>query len=310
MTILILAEHDNKSLSPHTARALTAAHQIGGEVHVLVAGRDCAAVANAAATLNGIAKVLLAEAEELVHHLAEPLSELILSLADAYDTILAPATSSGKNVLPRVAALRDLMQVSDIIAVDGPHNFRRPIYAGNAIEHVETVGQQIITVRTTAFAPTEMGGTALVETIAVPTLSTPTQWLEDISATTERPELTSAKRVVSGGRSLGSKAQFEAIILPLADALGAAVGASRDAVDEGYAPNDWQVGQTGKAVAPELYIACGISGAIQHVAGIKDAKLIVAINSDPDAPIFQMADYGLVGDLFELVPELTKALAE
>lgn len=308
MTILLLAEHDNTALSPHTARALGAATQIGTEIHLLVAGHKCAGVADQAAALNGVTKVLLADAEPLTHQLAEPLADLIRSLADSYDTILAPATSTGKNVLPRVAALRDLMQVSDIIAVDGPNAFRRPIYAGNAVEHVETSGQQIITVRTTAFAPAETGNSAPVDTLTLPALSAPTEWVEDITVTTDRPELTSAMRVVSGGRSLGSKAKFDEIILPLADALGAAVGASRDAVDEGYAPNDWQVGQTGKSVAPELYIACGISGAIQHVAGIKDAKIIVAINSDPEAPIFHLADYGLVGDLFELVPELTEAL--
>lgn len=309
MSTLLLAEHDNRTLSPHTARALTAAARIGGEVHVLVAGADSAAVAAEAAKLSGVAKVLHADAPVLAHQLAEPSAELIASLADGYDTLIAPATSSGKNVMPRVAALLDLMQVSDVINVDGPNAFQRPIYAGNAIEHVETSGRQIVTIRTTAFAPAGEDGSAPVETIAVPDLSTPTEWIEDISATSERPELTSAMRVVSGGRALGSKENFEVTILPLADALGAAIGASRDAVDEGYAPNDWQVGQTGKSVAPELYIACGISGAIQHIAGIKDAEVIVAINSDPEAPIFQIADFGLVGDLFEVVPELTKVLS-
>lgn len=309
MTILLVAEHNNTTLSLHTARALSAARQIGGDVHLLVAGHNCASVADVAAKLTGVAKVLVADDPALDHHLSEPLAELITSLSGSYDTLLAPATSMGKNVLPRVAALCDLMQVSDITAVDGPHAFQRPIYAGNAIEHVETTGKQIITVRTTAFEPVGNDGTAVIENLTVPELTAPVHWVEDISVETERPELTAAKRVVSGGRSLGSKAQFDALILPLADALGAAVGASRDAVDEGYAPNDWQVGQTGKTVAPELYIACGISGAIQHVAGIKDAKVIVAINSDPEAPIFQLADYGLIGDLFELVPELTKALS-
>ncbi len=310
MKILLLAEHDNQTLSPHTARALTAARQIGGEVHLLVAGQGCGHVAEAAARLSGVAKVLHADAPALAHQLAELLSELIVSVADGYDTLLAPATSTGKNVMPRVAALLDLMQVSDIIAVDGPNSFRRPIYAGNAIEHVETSGKQVITVRTTAFVPADTEGAAPIEQISVPDLASPAEWIEDITVTTERPELTSAKRVVSGGRSLGSKEKFDAVILPLADALGAAVGASRDAVDEGFAPNDWQVGQTGKTVAPELYIACGISGAIQHVAGIKDAKVIVAINSDPEAPIFKLADYALVGDLFELVPELTRAVSK
>lgn len=310
MTILLIAEHDNHALSLHTARALTAAHLIGGDVHLLVAGYNCASVGNAASQLSGVAKVLVADAPSLAHHLAEPLAEFIVSLAADFDTVLAPATSMGKNVMPRVAALLDIMQVSDITAVDGPHAFRRPIYAGNAVEHVETTGQQVITVRTTAFEPAGSDGNADIDNLTVPGLTAPVQWVEDISVASERPELTSARRVVSGGRSLGSKAQFEALILPLADALGAAVGASRDAVDEGYAPNDWQVGQTGKTIAPDLYIACGISGAIQHIAGITGAKTIVAINSDADAPIFQLADYGLVGDLFELVPELTKALSD
>lgn len=314
MTILLIAEHDDLALSPHTARALTAANQIGAQsgddVHVLVAGHECATVADKAAALDGVARVIHADHPALAHHLAEPMAELVLSLAENYDTIIAPATSNGKNFMPRVAALSDLMQVSDIVAVDGPNSFRRPIYAGNAIAHVQTTGKQIITVRTTAFAEAGDGGGASVDALDVPDLSTPSEWIEDISIASERPELTAAKRVVSGGRSLGSKEKFEHLILPLADALGAAIGASRDAVDEGYAPNDWQVGQTGKSVAPDLYIACGISGAIQHVAGIKDAKVIVAINSDPEAPIFQIADYGLVGDLFELVPELTKVLSE
>lgn len=309
MTILLVAEHDNASLSDQTAKALTAASEIGGDVHVLVAGSGAQAVADAAAKLNGVAKVLLAEDTALEQRLAEPLAALIVSLAGSYDAILAPATTMGKNVMPRVAALLDVMQVSDIIEVVGAKTFKRPIYAGNAIQTVEaTDAKTVITVRTAGFAAAAEGGSASVETVAAaadPGLST---FIENKLSESDRPELTSAKVIISGGRALGSKEKFEEVIIPVADKLGAAVGASRAAVDAGYAPNDWQVGQTGKVVAPDLYIACGISGAIQHLAGMKDSKIIVAINKDEEAPIFQVADYGLVADLFQVLPELQDAL--
>lgn len=309
MAILLLAEHDGASLSDQTAKALTAAAKIGGDVHVLVAGAGAQAAADAAAKLSGVSKVLLAEDAGLANNLAEPLADLIISLSGAYDVILAAATASAKNVMPRVAALLDVMQVSEIIDVVSPDTFKRPIYAGNAIQTVQsTDAKKVITVRSAAFAAAGDGGSAAVETISAaanPGLST---FVEDALSSSDRPELTSAKIIVSGGRALGSAEKFQEVILPLADKLGAAVGASRAAVDAGYAPNDWQVGQTGKVVAPDLYIACGISGAIQHLAGMKDSKVIVAINKDEEAPIFQVADYGLVGDLFQLLPELEKAL--
>ncbi|TBE30083.1 electron transfer flavoprotein subunit alpha/FixB family protein [Rhizobium ruizarguesonis] len=309
MAILLLADHDNASLSDQTAKALTAATKIGGDVHVLVAGKAAKAAADAAAKLAGVSKVLLAESDELANNLAEPLADLIVSLAGSYDTILSAATSVGKNVLPRVAALLDVAQVSEIIEVISSDTFKRPIYAGNAIQTVQaTDAKKVITVRTASFAAAPEGGSAAVE--AIPAASDPglSTFIGDALSNSDRPELTSAKIIISGGRALGSAEKFREVILPVADKLGAAIGASRAAVDAGYAPNDWQVGQTGKVVAPQLYIACGISGAIQHLAGMKDSKVIVAINKDEEAPIFQVADYGLVADLFDALPELEKAL--
>ncbi|OHV18398.1 electron transfer flavoprotein subunit alpha/FixB family protein [Rhizobium sp. RMa-01] len=313
MTILLLADHDNVSLSDQTAKALTAATQIAkgqaSDVHILVAGKGAKAAADAAAKLAGVAKVLLAESDELANNLAEPLADLIVSLAGSYDTILSAATSTGKNVLPRVAALLDVAQVSEIIEVISSDTFKRPIYAGNAIQTVQASdARKVITVRTASFASASEGGSATVE--AIPAIQNPglSRFVGDALSASDRPELTSAKIILSGGRALGSAEKFREVILPLADKLGAAVGASRAAVDAGYAPNDWQVGQTGKVVAPQLYIAAGISGAIQHLAGMKDSKVIVAINKDEEAPIFQVADYGLVADLFEALPELEKAL--
>ncbi|MGO7990846.1 electron transfer flavoprotein subunit alpha/FixB family protein, partial [Rhizobium leguminosarum] len=285
MTILLLADHDNANLSDQTAKALTAAAKIGGDVHVLVAGKAAKAAADAAAKLAGVSKVLLAESDELANNLAEPLGDLIVSLAGAYDTIIAAATSVGKNVLPRVAALLDVAQVSEIIEVISSDTFKRPIYAGNAIQTVQaTDAKKVITVRTASFAAAPEGGSATIE--AIPAVSDPglSTFVGDALSASDRPELTSAKIIISGGRALGSAEKFREVILPLADKLGAAVGASRAAVDAGYAPNDWQVGQTGKVVAPQLYIACGISGAIQHLAGMKDSKVIVAINKDEEAP--------------------------
>ncbi|MBB4219204.1 electron transfer flavoprotein alpha subunit [Rhizobium sp. BK212] len=309
MTILLLADHDNQSLSDQTAKALTAASKIGGDVHVLVAGKGAKAAADAAAKLAGVSKVLLAESDALANNLAEPLAELIVSLAGNYDTILSAATSVGKNVLPRVAALLDVAQVSEIIEVISADTFKRPIYAGNAIQTVQaTDAKKVITVRTASFASAPEGGSAPIETVAAVSDPALSRFVADALSASDRPELTSAKIIISGGRALGSAEKFREVILPLADKLGAAVGASRAAVDAGYAPNDWQVGQTGKVVAPQLYIACGISGAIQHLAGMKDSKVIVAINKDEEAPIFQVADYGLVADLFDVLPELQKAL--
>ena len=311
MTTLLVADHDNATLKDATARALTAAAGLGGEVHVLVAGKDCGPAAAAAAQLAGVARVLRAESDGLAHQLAEPLAALIVSLAGAYDALVAPATTSGKNVMPRVAALLDVMQVSDITRVVAPDTFERPIYAGNAILTVQsTDATKVITVRTAAFKPAASGGgaAAAVETIAAPAGTGLSSFVGAAIATSERPELTAARIVVSGGRAFGSAENFRKYLEPIADKLGAAIGASRAAVDAGYAPNDLQVGQTGKAVAPDLYIACGISGAIQHLAGMKDAKVIVAINKDADAPIFQVADFGLVGDIFQILPELEKAL--
>ena len=305
MAILLLAEHDNTDLSDQTAKALTAASQIGGDVHVLVAGKGCKSVADAAAKLSGVTKVLLADDASYQHLLAEATASLIVSLADGYDVIMAPATANGKNVMPRVAALLDVMQVSDVVTIVSADTFERPIYAGNAIQTVQaTDAKKVLTIRTAGFASAETGGSAAVgdaSKAANPGLS---KFVADKIVENDRPELTSAKVIISGGRALGSKEKFMEVILPVADKLGAAVGASRAAVDAGYAPNDWQVGQTGKVVAPDLYIACGISGAIQHLAGMKDSKVIVAINKDDEAPIFQVADYGLVADLFVALPEL------
>ena len=309
MAILLIAEHDNETLSDQTAKALSAALKIGSDVHVLVAGKGAKAAADAASKLQGATKVLLAEDAALENRLAEPLAALVVSLAGSYDTIIAPATSAGKNVMPRIAALLDVAQVSEIVEVVSPDTFKRPIYAGNAIQTVQTAeAKKVITVRTASFPAAGEGGSAPVESVnaaADPGLSS---FVENRLSESDRPELTSAKIIISGGRALGSSEKFQEVILPVADKLGAAVGASRAAVDAGYAPNDWQVGQTGKVVAPELYIAVGISGAIQHLAGMKDSKVIVAINKDEEAPIFQVADYGLVGDLFTILPELEKAL--
>ncbi|MBY3251181.1 electron transfer flavoprotein subunit alpha/FixB family protein (plasmid) [Rhizobium leguminosarum bv. viciae 248] len=313
MTILLLADHDNASLSDQTAKALTAAAKIAkdqaSDIHILVAGKGAKPAAEQAAKLAGVSKVLLAESDELANNLAEPLADLIVSLSASYDTILSAATSVGKNVLPRVAALLDVAQVSEIIEVISSNTFKRPIYAGNAIQTVQASdAKKVITVRTASFASAPEGGSATIE--AIPAVSDPglSTFVGDALSASDRPELTSAKIIISGGRALGSAEKFREVILPLADKLGAAVGASRAAVDAGYAPNDWQVGQTGKVVAPQLYIACGISGAIQHLAGMKDSKVIVAINKDEEAPIFQVADYGLVADLFDALPELQKAL--
>ena len=309
MAILLLAEHDNQTLSDQTAKALTAALAIGGDVDVLVAGQNAKSAADAAARLKGVRKVLLAENTALENQLAEPLADLIQTLSADYDVIIAAATTTGKNVLPRVAALLDVMQVSDIIEVISADTFKRPIYAGNALQTVQALeAKKVITVRTAGFAAAEKGGAAAVENIAYANDPQLSKFVEAKLSGGDRPELTSAKIIVSGGRALGSAEKFQEVMLPVADKLGAAVGASRAAVDAGYAPNDWQVGQTGKVVAPDLYIAAGISGAIQHLAGMKDSKVIVAINKDEEAPIFQVADYGLVGDLFEIIPELEKAL--
>ncbi len=309
MAILLLAEHDNATLSDQTAKTLTAATQIGGDVHVLVAGSGAKAAADEAAKLSGVSKVLLADDASYANQLAEPLAALIVSLAASYDVIIAPATASAKNVLPRVAALLDVAQISEITDVVSADTFKRPIYAGNAIQTVQaTDAKKVITVRTASFAPAQAGGSASVESVSAAENPGVSSFVSDALASSDRPELTSAKIIISGGRALGSSGKFKEVILPVADKLGAAVGASRAAVDAGYAPNDWQVGQTGKVVAPQLYIACGISGAIQHLAGMKDSKVIVAINKDEEAPIFQVADYGLVADLFEALPELEKAI--
>ena len=309
MTILLIAEHDNETLSDQTAKAMTAAVQIGSDVHVLVAGEGAKGVADQASRLSGASRVLLAEAPELLERLAEPMAALIVSLAEGYDALVAPATTMGKNVMPRVAALLDVMQISDIVAVDGADTFQRPIYAGNAIQTVQTTdARKVVTVRTAGFPAAEMDGSASVETISAADNPGLSSFIENKLSESDRPELTSARIIISGGRALGSSEKFQEVILPVADKLGAAVGASRAAVDAGYAPNDWQVGQTGKVVAPELYIACGISGAIQHLAGMKDSKVIVAINKDEEAPIFQVADYGLVADLFDVLPKLEKSL--
>ncbi|MCD2175705.1 electron transfer flavoprotein subunit alpha/FixB family protein [Rhizobium sp. C4] len=309
MTILLVADHDNKTLSDQTAKALTAAAKIGGDVHVLVAGAGASAVGEQAAKLEGVAKVLVADDAAYGHQLAEPVAALIVSLAGSYDAIVGAATASAKNIMPRVAALLDVMQISEIIEVVSADTFKRPIYAGNAIQTVQsTDAKKVITVRTASFAAAAEGGSAAVETVGAAANPGLSAHVSDALSSSDRPELTSAKIIISGGRALGSSEKFQEVILPVADKLGAAVGASRAAVDAGYAPNDWQVGQTGKVVAPELYIACGISGAIQHLAGMKDSKVIVAINKDEEAPIFQVADYGLVADLFEALPELEKAL--
>ena len=311
MATLLLAEHDNKSLKDATNKALTAAKQMGGDVHVLVAGSSAKAVADAAAKLDGVAKVLLADAPAYEHALAEPLAALIVSLAGNYDAIVAPATTTAKNVMPRVAALLDVMQISDITKVVAPDTFERPIYAGNAIQTVKSKDpKKVVTVRTSTFQATAEGGSASVESATAAADPGLSSFVGEELSKSERPELTSAKIIISGGRAMQSRDNFTKYIEPVADKLGAAVGASRAAVDAGYAPNDWQVGQTGKVVAPELYIAVGISGAIQHLAGMKDSKVIVAINKDEEAPIFQVADYGLVADLYQALPELAQELGK
>ena len=311
MAVLLLAEHDNKALAPATAKALTAARAFGSDVDILVAGQDCRAVAEQAAKLEGVRKVLLAEAPHLAQRLAEEVAATVQPLMKDYAVLLAPATTMGKNVLPRVAAHLDVAQISDIIEVKSPTTFVRPIYAGNALETVETKDKIVIgTVRTTAFSSAGEGGSAQVETITPPASVGLSSFVNSDISVSERPELTAARIVISGGRGMQSGDNFKTLIEPLADRLGAAVGASRAAVDAGYMPNDHQVGQTGKVVAPELYIAVGISGAIQHLAGMKDSKVIVAINKDADAPIFQVADYGLVGDLFTVLPELDAELTK
>ena len=310
MTALVIAEHDNASIRPATLNTVTAALQCGGDVHVLVAGENAGAAAAAAATIAGVAKVLHADAPSFAHGLAENVSAQVLAIAGAYSHILFAATASGKNIAPRVAAKLDVGQISDITKVDSADTFERPIYAGNAIATVQSLDAvKVLTVRTTGFDPAATsGGSAAVESLAAVAASTQATFVGSEIARNDRPELTAAKIVVSGGRALGSSEKFMEVMTPLADKLGAAMGASRAAVDAGYAPNDWQVGQTGKIVAPQLYVACGISGAIQHLAGMKDSKVIVAINKDAEAPIFSVADYGLEADLFVAVPELVAAL--
>ena len=310
MSALVIAEHDNNSIRPATLNTVTAALKCGGEVHVLVAGHNAGAAAAAAAQIAGVAKVLHADGEHFAHGLAENMAAQVLALASGYSHILFPATASGKNIAPRVAAKLDVGQISDVIKVDAADTFERPIYAGNAIATVQSSdATKVITVRTTGFDPAAAtGGSATVDTLAGVADSGLSTFMGSEIAKNDRPELTAAKVIVSGGRAMGSSEKFNEVLTPLADKLGAALGASRAAVDAGYAPNDWQVGQTGKIVAPNLYIACGISGAIQHLAGMKDSKVIVCINKDAEAPIFSVADYGLEADLFVAVPELVKSL--
>jgi electron transfer flavoprotein alpha subunit len=310
MTALVIAEHDNATVRGATFNTVTAAAQCGGEVHVLIAGSNAGAAAKAAAQIAGVSKVIHADGVQFEHGLAENVAAQVLALASNYSHILFPATAAGKNVAPRVAAKLDVAQVSDITKVDAPDTFERPIYAGNAIAIVQSSDKtKVITVRTTGFDPAAAtGGSASVETATSVADSGKSTFLGQEIAKSDRPELTAAKIIVSGGRALGSSEKFHEVLEPLADKLGAALGASRAAVDAGYAPNDWQVGQTGKIVAPQLYVACGISGAIQHLAGMKDSKVIVAINKDEEAPIFSVADYGLVADLFVAVPELIEKL--
>ncbi|AJC21661.1 electron transfer flavoprotein subunit alpha/FixB family protein [Pandoraea pulmonicola] len=310
MSILVIAEHDNQSIKAATLNTVTAALQCGDDVHVLVAGSNARAAADAAARIAGVKQVLLADAPYFGDGLAENIADEVVSIAGAYSHILAPATAYGKNIAPRVAALLDVAQISDITKVDSADTFERPIYAGNAIATVQSADKvKVITVRSTGFdAAAATGGGAAVETVAATPDAGVSQFVGREVTKLDRPELTSAKIIVSGGRGLGSGENYTKVLEPLADKLGAALGASRAAVDAGYVPNDYQVGQTGKIVAPQLYIAVGISGAIQHLAGMKDSKVIVAINKDPEAPIFSVADYGLVGDLFTVVPELTGAL--
>jgi electron transfer flavoprotein alpha subunit len=309
MSVLVLVEHDGKSVKDATLATVTAASKLG-EVHALVAGNNVDAIAEAAGKIAGVSKVYKAAGPALEHQLAEGVAPVVVKLMNNHDAFLAPATTTGKNIAPRVAALLDVMQVSDILSVEGPDTFTRPIYAGNAIATVKSNdAKKVITVRSTAFAKADAdGGTAPVEQVETGAEEGTSSFVSLDASESERPELTSAKVIVSGGRAFGSSEQFHALLDPLADKLGAAVGASRAAVDAGYAPNDYQVGQTGKIVAPEVYVAIGISGAIQHLAGMKDSKTIIAINKDEEAPIFQVADIGLVGDLFKIVPELTEKL--
>ena len=309
MTALVIAEHDNASLKGATLNTVTAAAACGGDVHVLVAGHNAAGAAQAAAQIAGVSKVLHADGDSLAHGLAENVAAQVLAIAGSYTHILFPATASGKNVAPRVAAKLDVAQISDITQVISADTFERPIYAGNAMATVQSSDAvKVITVRTTGFDAAAQGGSAAIETVAAVADSGKSAYVGSEIAKSDRPELTAAKIIVSGGRALGSSEKFDEVMTPLADKLGAALGASRAAVDAGYAPNDWQVGQTGKIVAPQLYIACGISGAIQHLAGMKDSKVIVAINKDPEAPISSVADYGLEADLFAAVPELVSRL--
>ena len=309
MSILVIAEHDHQSLKAATLNTVAAAQKIGGDIHLLVAGTNCTAAAQQAATLDGVSIVTVADAAHYQAQTAENLTALVVAQASGYTHILAPATTFGKNLLPRVAALLDVAQISDIVGVESPDTFVRPIYAGNALATVQSADKiKVITVRTTAFATVDAKNQAKTENISPAADTQQTQLQHRELTKSERPELGAAKIIVSGGRGLGSGENYHALLEPLADKLGAALGASRAAVDAGFVPNDYQVGQTGKIVAPELYIAVGISGAIQHLAGMKDSKVIVAINKDPDAPIFQVADYGLVGDLFEQVPLLREAL--
>jgi electron transfer flavoprotein alpha subunit len=309
MSTLIIAEHSNATLSPSTGKALSAAKAMGGDVHILVAGSNCKPAAEAAAKLAGVSKVLVADAPHLGHGLAEEVAEVVLSLATSYTAIIAPATASGKNILPRVAARLDVMQISDITKVLAPDTFERPIYAGNAIQTVQsTDATKVITVRTSTFPAAAEGGSAVIENVAVPAAVGASHFVGAELTKSDRPELTSAKIIISGGRGMGNGENFAKYIEPIVDRLGAAMGASRAAVDAGFVPNDLQVGQTGKVVAPDLYVAVGISGAIQHLAGMKDSKVIVAINKDGDAPIFQVADYGLVADLFQALPDLDAEL--
>jgi electron transfer flavoprotein alpha subunit len=311
MATLLVAEHDNKSLKDATAKALTAAAAIGASVDILVAGKDCGGAAEAAAKLAGVGKVLIADGAPYEHMLAEPMAALIVALAPGYDVIVAPATANAKNYMPRVAALLDVMQISDIVKVLAPDTFERLIYAGNAVQTVRSKDpKKVITVRTSTFQATGAGGSAAIEPVTPAADPGVSSFVGEELSKTDRPELTSARIIISGGRAMQSRENFGTYIEPVADKLGAAVGASRAAVDAGYAPNDWQVGQTGKVVAPELYVAVGISGAIQHLAGMKDSKVIVAINKDEEAPIFQVADYGLVADLFKALPELADALGK
>jgi electron transfer flavoprotein alpha subunit len=311
MAILVIAEHDNLNLKASTLNTIAAAGVIGGDVDVLVAGQACQAVAQAAAAVAGVSRVRLADAAVYAHGLAENLAALVVGLAAGYSHILAPATTFGKNFLPRVAALLDVAQISDVVAIEAADTFVHPVYAGNVMATVQSIDPvKVMSIRTTAFDAPAGSGAAAVESVAAGSDSGVSEFVSEALIKLDRPELASARVIVSGGRALGSAEQFHAVLEPLADRLGAAIGATRAAVDAGYAPNDYQVGQTGKVVAPELYFALGVSGAIQHVAGMKDSKVIVAINKDEDAPIFQVADYGIVGDLFTIVPELLAELGQ